>query len=267
MTKEFYKKTFDGIELYAKIDSPEKPKAVIVLVHGLCEHQGRYDYVTQYFNSKGFKIYRFDHRGHGLSKGPRTFYPNKDAIIEDVKVFVDLAIEENPDLPVFLLGHSMGGYAVDCFGTKYPGVVKGIISCSAWSNDTDNDIAIPEGLDPTTYLENTLGATVCSDPNVVEAYLNDPLVEKRVSIGLFYAGKEGHKWLAANARNFTDPVLVLHGLNDELIPEKFSRQFFERIGSTDKSLIIYSGLAHELLNEPCKDMILGHIDEWLTERI
>lgn len=267
MTKEFYEKTYDGIELYAKTDTPKNPKAVIVIVHGLCEHQGRYDYVTQYLNTKGFKIYRFDHRGHGRSKGPRAFYPNKEAIIEDVKLFVNLASKENPDLPLFLLGHSMGGYAVDSYGTKYPGAVKGIISSSAWSQDTDNDASIPQGLDPMTYVENELGATVCSDPDVVEAYINDPLVEKKVSFGLFYTGREGHKWLSAYAKNFTDSVLILHGLNDELIPEKFSRVFFDNIGSTDKSLIIYSGLGHEILNEPCKNKILGHIKEWLNERI
>lgn len=128
MVKEFKKNTYDGIELYAKVDIPENPKAVIVVVHGLCEHHGRYDYVVQYLVSRDFKVYRFDHRGHGRSKGYRVYFPNKDAIVEDVKVFVDTAIEENPSLPVFLLGHSMGGYAVNFFGTKYPGIVRGIIS-------------------------------------------------------------------------------------------------------------------------------------------
>ncbi|NMA14412.1 MAG: alpha/beta hydrolase [Clostridia bacterium] len=267
MVKEFRKNTYDGIELYAKVDSPENPKAVIIIVHGLCEHQGRYDYVTQYLNSQNFKVYRYDHRGHGRSKGHRTYFPNREAIIEDLKVFVDMATEENPSLPVFLLGHSMGGYAVNFFGTKYPGVVRGIISCGAWSRDTDNDASIPDGLDPLAYVENTLSVSVCTDPAVVEAYNNDPLVEKKISFGLFYAGKKGHEWMVANAKRFTDSVFVLHGLNDELIPERISREFFADIGSTDKTLIIYSGLGHEILNEPSKDRILGHITEWLNDRI
>ncbi len=267
MFKEFYQKTYDGIELYAKVDAPEKAKAVIIIVHGLCEHQGRYDYVTQYFNAKGFQVYRFDHRGHGRSKGPRAFYPNKESIIEDTKLFVDLAMKESPDLPVFLLGHSMGGYAVDSFGTKYPGMVKGIISCSAWTRDTPNDVSVPDGLDPATYVENALAGAVCSDQAVIDAYNKDPLVERKISLGLFYSGQAGHRWLVANAKKFIDPVLVLHGLNDELIPEKISREFFSDIGSVDKTLIIYSGLGHEILNEPCKNKILGHITEWLSERI
>jgi alpha-beta hydrolase superfamily lysophospholipase len=267
MTRELKEKTVDGVELYAKVDAPECPKAVVVVVHGLCEHQGRYNYVTQYLNERGFKIYRFDHRGHGRSKGQRVYYENREIIIEDVNIFVDLALKENPGLPVFLLGHSMGGYAVACYGTKYPGKVKGIILSGAWTRDNKGIAkSVEDGLDPLTYIDNQLGDGVCSDKAVVEIYVNDPLVEKKISLGLFYSAKAGHKWLKENAEKFTDPTLVLHGANDALVAEKDSREFFSEIGSTDKTLFIYSSLYHEILNEPCKDKILGHITEWLNER-
>lgn len=268
MAREFYKKTADGVELYGKVDAPEEPKGVVVLVHGLCEHQGRYDYVADHLNSKGFTTYRFDHRGHGRSQGQRVYYDNRETIIEDVKLFVDLALEENPDLPVFLLGHSMGGYAVASFGTKYPGKVRGIVMTGAWTRDNKGIAkALPEGLDPLTYMDNELGDGVCSDKAVVEAYINDPYVEKKISLGLLYTSREGHKWLKENAVAFTDPVMILHGAKDALVAEKDSREFFSEIGSDDKTLFIYSTLFHEILNEPSKDKILGHITEWLNERI
>lgn len=268
MAKEFYQKTVDDVELYGKVDDVEEAKGVVVVVHGLCEHQGRYDYVTAYLNKQGYKVYRFDHRGHGRSKGQRVFYENKETIMEDVNLFVDLALKENPNLPVFVLGHSMGGYAVSCFGTKYAGKVKGIVLTGAWTRD-NKGIAkgAPEGLDPLTYLDNELGDGVCSDKAVVEAYVNDPYVEKKIAIGLLYTSKQGHEWLKENAQQFTDPVLILHGANDALVAEQDSREFFSEIGSADKTLFVYSTLFHEILNEPCKDKILGHIVEWLNERI
>ena len=268
MAREFYQKAFDEVELYGKVDVPEQPKGVIVIVHGLCEHQGRYDYVTQYLMEQGFKIYRFDHRGHGRSKGQRAYYENREIIIEDVNIFVDLALKENPNLPVFLLGHSMGGYAVSCYGTKYPGKVKGIIMSGAVTRDNKGlTKMIPDGLDPLTYVDNQLADGVCSDKAVVEAYVNDLFVEKKISVGLFYSLKAGHKWLKENAEKFSDPVILLHGAEDGLVDEKDSREFFSEIKSIDKTLFIYSGLYHEILNEPSKDKILGHITEWLNERI
>jgi len=267
MTKEFFQKAHDEVELFGKVDTPEQPKGVIVIVHGLCEHQGRYDYVTQYLNAQGFKVYRFDHRGHGRSKGWRVYYKNREEIIEDVKVFVDLALKENPNLPVFLLGHSMGGYAVAGYGTKYPGKVKGIIMSGAWTRDNKGLAKIvPDDLDPLTYIDNELADGVCSDKTVVEAYADDPFVEKKISVGLLYSVKAGHKWLKENAEKFSDPVILLHGANDVLVDERDSREFFSEINSTDKTLFIYSGLYHEILNEPCKDKILSHITEWLNER-
>lgn len=268
MSREFYSETFDGIELYGKADAPEQPRGVVVIVHGLCEHQGRYDYVTQYLKEQGFKMYRFDHRGHGRSKGQKVYYESRKVIVEDVNLFVDLAQKENPDLPVYVLGHSMGGYAAASFGTEYPGKVQGIILSGAWTRD-NNGIAkaVPDGLDPLTYLDNELGDGVCSDKAVIEAYVNDPLVEKKISVGLLYTSREGHVWLKENAERFTDPVLILHGANDALVDEKDSREFFGEIKSADKTLIIYSSLFHEILNEPCRDKILNHITEWLNERI
>ena len=268
MIKEFFKKTGDGVELYGKINKAENQKAVVVIVHGLCEHQGRYDYVTEYLVSKNVTVYRFDHRGHGRSNGERIYYDNYETMISDVNIFADLALSENPSIPVYMLGHSMGGYAAACYGTKYPEKLKGFVLTGAWTRDYKGIAGnLPEGLEPMTYTDNELGDGVCSDPEVVSAYINDPFVEKKISMGLLYACHDGHEWLKEFADRFIDPVMILHGANDGLVSEKDSRAFFSEIGSEDKSLSIYSKLYHEILNEPCKDKILGHITEWLDERI
>jgi len=65
MNQETLIQSFDGTRLYLKTNVPSAPKAIAVVVHGLCEHQGRYDYITQKLNDRNFGVYRFDHRGHG----------------------------------------------------------------------------------------------------------------------------------------------------------------------------------------------------------
>ncbi|MEG0379193.1 MAG: alpha/beta hydrolase, partial [Eubacterium sp.] len=87
--------SFDGMELMMTVNAPKDPKAVVVFVHGLCEHQGRYDYMADQFTARKFKVYRFDHRGHGKSKGERYFYKTPDEIIDDTNFIVDLAKKEN----------------------------------------------------------------------------------------------------------------------------------------------------------------------------
>ena len=92
-------KSFDGINLFYNKEEVENAKAAVVIVHGLAEHSGRYDYVAEKFHQAGFSTYRFDHRGHGQSEGERGFYKDYNDMLEDVNVVVDKAIEENPDKP------------------------------------------------------------------------------------------------------------------------------------------------------------------------
>ena len=110
MVQEYMFESFDGTELYGKTVSVADPRGVVVIVHGLCEHQGRYDYLTMRLNAQGYSVYRFDHRGHGRSKGTKVFYSAFDEIAKDIDVVVDRAIAENPESPLFIVGHSMGGY-------------------------------------------------------------------------------------------------------------------------------------------------------------
>lgn len=268
MTNEFFVSSFDQIKLYAKKDIPSNPKAIVLIVHGLCEHQGRYDYLSSKLIENDYGVYRFDHRGHGRSEGKKVFYNDFHELIDDVNVMAELAKKENPSLPLFILGHSMGGFAVANFGIKYPGKVNGFIMSGAL---TRNNIGLasnlPKDLPVDTYLPNELGGGVCSDPLVVEAYAQDPYVEKQIAAGLFYEVFKGVEWCKENSLNFTDPVLILHGCNDGIVSEKDSRDFFGDISSDDKSLKIYSHLFHEIFNEPVKDDVIAEAISWLNKRV
>lgn len=260
--------TFDQTKLFYRKDVPDAPRAVLVIVHGLCEHLGRYDYVTHQLNQQGIAVYRFDHRGHGQSEGKRVYYDTFDEIYQDVHTVVQIAKDENPTLPVFLLGHSMGGYAASLFVSHYPAMVKGVILSGALTRFNQSlGIDLPMDAPKDNYLPNALGSGVCSDAQVVQAYAQDPLVEKEISVSLFNSLYHGVHWLKANPDRFTDAALILHGSNDGLVSEKDSRDLFGEIASPDKTLKIYAHLFHEILNEPCKDDIIAEIVAWMDQRI
>ncbi|MEC0128811.1 alpha/beta hydrolase [Paenibacillus pabuli] len=261
-------KSFDGTKLYFSKDTVDNAKAAVVIVHGLAEHASRYDYLTEKLNQRGFNVYRFDHRGHARSEGQRAFYSDFHQIIEDVNVIVEAALQESANIPLYVIGHSMGGFATSSFGTKYPGKVKGIVLSGALTRyHTKVAGELPLDLPPGTYFPNELGSGVCSDPEVVSAYANDPLVEKQISVDLFNSLGCGITWLKEHATQFVDPVLVLHGANDGLVSEQDSRDFYGDIASTDKTLKIYAHLMHEIFNEPSRDEVIEEAIVWIEKRI
>ena len=119
----------------------------------------RYDYFAEKLHEAGIGTYRFDHRGHGRSEGEETFYSDFNELLDDTNVVVDMAIEENPDIPVFLLGHSMGGFTVSLYGAKYPDKkLRGIITSGALTADNGNLIrGVPGEMDVHTRLPISWG--------------------------------------------------------------------------------------------------------------
>lgn len=262
-------KSFDGTNLYMKKETTPDNKAVVVIVHGLCEHQGRYDYFAEKLHAADYGTYRFDHRGHGRSQGDVPSYTSYHEILDDTNVIVDMAIAENPDIPVYLLGHSMGGFAVSLYGAKYPDKkLRGIITSGAAVVDTIGLFAgAPDGLDPTTELPNELGSGVCSVQEVVDWYGKDPYNKKTYTVGLVYALKEGQKWFKEAMKDFRYPVFMTHGQNDGLVGMDDSVIFFRNAASQDKQLKIYGNLFHEILNEYCKDQVIADMIAWMDTRL
>lgn len=267
MKQESTISSFDGTRLHLQKDIPEGCRAIAVIVHGLCEHQGRYDYLTKKFCARGVGCYRFDHRGHGRSDGERTYYSDWNQLPDDTNVVVDLAIQENPGLPVFLVGHSMGGYTVTLYGCKYPGKLRGIVTSGALTHDNRRLIAdIPKDLDPHTKLPNELGEGVCSVRAVVDAYTADPFNTKTFTAGLCYALNGGIAWLEEHFSDFAYPVLMLHGERDALVDVSDTFELFKKISSHDRQMKIYGGLFHEIFNEYCRDEVISDALDWILNR-
>lgn len=261
--------SFDNTKLYLNKEVPDNCKAVAVVVHGLCEHQGRYDYFAKLFHEAGIGTYRFDHRGHGRSEGEHTYYSDFNELLDDTNVVVDMAIAENPDIPVFLIGHSMGGFTVALYGSKYPDKdISGIVTSGALTKDNQRLILdVPKGMDPHEKLPNELGSGVCSVPEVVDWYGKDPYNRKTFTTGLCYAISDGLEWFTEKVKDFRYPVLMLHGEKDGLVSVQDTYDFFEEANSTDKQMKIYGGLFHEIFNEYSKDEVIGDAIHWILNRI
>lgn len=261
--------SYDGTKLFLNREIPEGARAAAVIVHGLCEHQGRYDYFTESLQKTGIAVYRFDHRGHGRSEGERTHYDDFNQLLDDTNAVVDIALSDNPDIPVFLIGHSMGGFTVSLYGAKYPDKnLRGIITSGALTKDTIGLISgVPKNMDPHTKLPNELGAGVCSVAEVTDWYGKDPYNSKTFTAGLCYALCSGLTWFEEAVRQFTYPVLMLHGEKDGLVSVLDTYQFFASAPSKDKQMKIYGGLFHEIFNEYCKDEVINDVIQWIQTRI
>ncbi len=262
----------DGIEIFTTCNLTDHPKAVVVLVHGICEHLGRYDHTTSRFNEWGYSVYRFDNRGHGRSGGERGYVESYERFLEDTDMVITAARQENPGVPIFLLGHSMGGFISVAYGVKYPDRLSGLIHSGAAVIVPQAVKDLGENFDynalALTSIPNSLSNLISRDPAVVKAYDDDPLVLKEFTMKLM--GEifiRGVNWLLENMNSYRYPCLILHGGDDQLVPAEASRKLYDRISSTDKQLNIYEGLYHEILNEPEKETVLTDIHQWIETRI
>jgi alpha-beta hydrolase superfamily lysophospholipase len=260
--------SFDGTKLFLNKETRENDRAVCVIVHGLKEHQGHYDYLAEKFHEAGIGTCRFDHRGHGRSEGERAYYRDFKELSGDVNAVADLAVKENPDRPVFILGHSMGGFASLLFGAGYPGKrIRGIIVNGALSRDTKGSMKhLKEGIDPHFRISNPIGAKVCSVPEILSAYEKDPLNLSFYSAGLAYALKNGVAWLKEHIAEFRYPVLMTHGEKDMHVSVQDTYETFALLPSEDKQMKIYGGMLHEIYNEAGRDETIGDAAAWILNR-
>lgn len=266
-------KSFDDTEIFYRKDMIENSKAVVVIVHGLCEHLGRYDYFTKRLNEAGYTVYRFDNRGHGKSAGERGYVDNFQDFFTDADKIVNMAIEENKHIPVFMFGHSMGGFITAGYGMKYTNKLKGQILSGA----AVIELPIFEDLKRDKYFEshpmekspNALSSLICRDKKVVDDYDNDPLVLKETNLKLLgEAFVKGPVWIKENVKNYTYPCLILHGENDQIVIKEASRWLFENINSKDKTIRIYPKCYHEILNEKEeKHIVIDDILNWIEAKL
>jgi alpha-beta hydrolase superfamily lysophospholipase len=264
-----------GVRIWWQAWHPDgDPRAVIVIAHGAGEHSGRYQHVAARLISEGYAVYAVDHRGHGHSDGPRALLDRVDNAVTDLDKVVVIAAGENPGLPIFLLGHSMGGLIAVCYAIAYQERLAGLLlsgplaALEAASPPVRMMAAILSALTPQLGVFAVDASLVSRDPAVVKAYEEDPLVHHgKLPARTVHelAGKVGA--FPNTVKAITVPTLIMHGTADQLAPLAGAKMLAGTISSTDKKLIPYEGLYHEILNEPEQQQVMNDMCEWLSAHL
>lgn len=273
--KRFDVKTKDNLVLACCKNEVKNPKAVFVIVHGFAEHMGRYDYLVKRMNEDGISTYRFDNRGHGKSQGKRGHLENYMDLVTDADRIVDLARDENPGKPIYMMGHSMGGFNTLLYGITYPDKLMGQVFSGAASYYNDElkglkgrFMKLINSIKPDFYIENDLSENLSRDPDVVDRYRKDELCFKKATAGFYYQFLvSGTDYLIKNLSKYEYSCLILHGGSDKIIPKAASVNLYESISSKDKSIKIYPQLYHEILNEKERDEVIEDLLQWINERV
>ena len=253
---------------------PGEPRAVVVLAHGAGEHSGRYEHVAARFTQEGFAVHALDHRGHGRSEGRRAYLDRLAHAVEDIDSLVLGASERHPHQPLFLLGHSMGGCLAIAYALRHQDQLDGLLLSSPLAALEAASLAMRLTGKALSIVAPTLGlfdvdaSRVSRDPEVVRAYVEDPLVHHGKlparTIGELAAAIES---FPARVPTINVPLRVWHGTGDRIVPVEGSLMVHREASSEDKQLQLYEGLFHETLNEPEQDEVMDDAVAWIAERV
>jgi len=271
--------TFKGIRgaaiYYQSWQPDDEPKAVLLIVHGLAEHSGRYMNVVNRFVPMGYAVYGIDHVGHGKSSGTRVYVCRFEEYTQTLKIYFDMVRRWQPDKPIFLMGHSMGGLIGAVYLLDHQAELAGVVLSGPAVKPHDSVSPaiffvgkVISALMPKMGVILLEAEGVSRDPAVVKAYVNDPLVCRgKVTARLSTELVRAMRRVAAEAANIRLPILILQGSADSLVDPKGAQMLYDAVSSVDKTIKIYDGLYHEVYNEPEHDQVLGDVEAWLETHL
>lgn len=243
-------------------------RAALLFVHGIGEHSGRYEYVGSTLADRGIDVMAHDQRGFGETAGRRAYVDSFADFLDDVEAL--LAERRSLDVPVVLMGHSLGGLVSTTYlVSDRPQPDLAILSSPALAASVPSWqrlFAPPLGtVLPTLKVPADFDGTVLSrDPAVQSAYEHDPL---RVPFSTARLGRETLRTMDATGRaldRLRIPTYVFHGADDTLVPPAASEPLGELPNVTRT---VWPGLRHECLNEPERDEVLAEILGWLDAQL
>jgi alpha-beta hydrolase superfamily lysophospholipase len=248
-------------------------KAVIVICHGVNSHSGHYLWAADQFVAAGFAVYALDLRGRGRSEGERFFVRSVADYVDDLAGVVRYAKSREPGLPVFLLGHSAGGVVSSVYALDHQAELAGFVCESFAFQVYAPDFALAllkslSGVIPRAPVLKLPFKAFSRDPEWVRFMDADPLIAGEVQpCSTVAALVRGGDRLKASFSKVTLPLFVLHGDADKATRPDGSRLFHAKAGSSDKTLKIYEGHAHDLLNDLGKESVAGDIKAWINARL
>jgi lysophospholipase len=264
-----------GIRLYYRTWEVAEPRAALVVVHGLSEHSGRYDRLGAMMTTMDVSAFALDLRGHGLSDGRRGHVGGFGSFLQDLDRFRREVLGlVDPETPIFLLGHSMGGLIALRYQEEYAGAFAGAIVVSPWLATA---IPVPRWK---ATLANTLARFMPAlpfnsgipaeylshDPVVVARYRDDPLVHGHITPRLFVEISREMGNAFQRSDRICAPLLLLLAGADRIVDTDRSRAFARSLAAQDVEIRVYPDCYHEVLNEkdaqPWRDLT-----RWLENRL
>jgi len=263
-----------GVQLLVRSWRPEQqPRGIVAIVPGFNSHSGYYFWAAEQFVAAGFAVYAVDLRGRGLSEGERFYVESVGEYVHDVATLVTLAKSREPGLPLYLLGHSAGGVISCVYTLEHQGELAGFI-CEGFAYQVpapDIALAVIKGvshLAPHAHVLKLKNEDFSRDPEAVRTMNEDPLIANETQPTQTVAEMvRADERLEREFRLITLPVFILHGSDDKVTKPGGSQFFFETAGSADKTLKLYEGHAHDLLNDLGREVVMSDIVGWITNRL
>jgi alpha-beta hydrolase superfamily lysophospholipase len=250
-----------------------RPRGVVVIVPGFNSHSGYYGWVAEQLIALGVSVYAVDLRGRGKSDGERFYVAQFSDYLSDVAGMVNLATLREPGLPVFILGHSAGGVLSCLYTVDHQNELAGLI-CESFAFQTpapDFALAVLKGLGhvfPHAHVLRLKNEDFSRDPAVVAAMNADPLIAHETQPTQTVAELvRADERLKNEFSRITLPVLILHGTADKAAKSSGSQAFFDAAGSTDKTLKLYEGHFHDLLNDVGREIVMADVTKWIDARL
>ena len=266
----------DRLSLYyqAWVPLDQRPRAVLVNLHGLGDHSGLYPTIAGYFPPRGIAVYAYDMRGNGRSPGQRAYLRTWEDYRGDLQAFLARVREWEPGLPIFALGHSLGALVVLDYALHYPSELSGAIAAAP----PLGKVGVPptlmalgrvmSHLYPRFSLEVGMDLSgLARDPAVVQTVLADPLFHRRGTARLSTEVTAAIDRVQAQAANLSLPLLILHGSDDRMVPPDGSREFFRKVRYPDRELREYPGAYHGLFADIGYKEVLADLERWVEGRL
>jgi alpha-beta hydrolase superfamily lysophospholipase len=257
------------LPLYYQTWQPEAPRATFVFVHGLGAHSSRHENLVQTLVPQGYSVYGFDLRGHGRSPGQRAYINTWSEFRQDLDRFLAFILEQHPDLPCFLLGHSLGAMIVLDYGLRNPKPLQGLIVSSLpvdhsipplqrrlgqWLSRVWPRFSLQSGLDP------CLGSR---DQALMQALLSDPLRHYQGTARMVTEFSKTAAWVLEHAHDLQIPLLMMHGGADRIAAPAGSQAFFEQVTFANKKYCFYPESYHDLHIDTNHQEVLKDLVQWL----
>jgi alpha-beta hydrolase superfamily lysophospholipase len=267
----------EGRQLFRRAWLPEASERLLVVVHGFAEHSGRYDGFGRWFAERGCAVHAYDQQGHGRSPGPRNHIHRFGDLLVDLDCFLEQVRAEHPTLRCTLVGHSMGGLVATAFALERSPEIFALVTSGAAlalgpsvSRSKMLFARALRSIAPKWSLEAGLPPDALSrDAEVVRRYVDDPLVETRMTASLAVELMAAVDRTQRADAQLEHPMLLLHGGDDSLCAPAGSEAFHRKLSgraASQSAVRIYPGLRHEIFNEPERQQVFGDLLGWVQQQ-